>query len=170
MFCDYAATSNDPWELAEGVKFAQGLWSNYFPNIKHTVKLKNNPIFFLVSPSYFHYCCLTFQSFNSKFIHGAMALQAIEVYFDQHPCFNDPEQRAAYVKWAVHKLTQKLDKFSRKFLVPPSEYPYMWANFDDDDPDHVVCISLFRQRLLSFSRSAKGSSSIHVFSILLHSI
>ena len=52
----------------------------------------------------------------------------------------------------------------QKFLVPPSECPYMWANFDNDDSDHVVHISSFREHFLSFPRSMKGFSSTHVFS------
>ena len=52
MFRDYAATSSDPWELTGAVEYVQILWNLYFLDINHTVKLKNDPVFFVVSPSY----------------------------------------------------------------------------------------------------------------------
>ena len=53
MFCDYAASSSDPWELSGAVEYAQMLWDIYFSDIRHTAKLKNDLVFFLVSSSYF---------------------------------------------------------------------------------------------------------------------
>ena len=52
MFHDYAATSSDPWELTRAVEYVQILWNLYFSDINHTVKLKNDLVFFVVSPSY----------------------------------------------------------------------------------------------------------------------
>ena len=53
MFRDYAASSSDPWELSRAVEYVQMLWDIYFSDIRHTAKLKNDPVFFLVSSSYF---------------------------------------------------------------------------------------------------------------------
>ena len=59
---------------------------------------------------------------------ASCAEKAVEVYFDQQPCFDDPAQCAAYVTWAVCEPTEKLDKSGQKFLVLPSECPHMWAS------------------------------------------
>ncbi|KIM59483.1 hypothetical protein SCLCIDRAFT_126075 [Scleroderma citrinum Foug A] len=138
MFCDYVATLCDPWELTGAVEFVQVLWNIYFSDIDHTVKPKNDLVFFIVSSSFIYV-------WHSGF--ASRAEKVVEAYFNQHPCFDDPEQRTAYVKWVVHEPTEKFDKSRWKFLVPPSECPYIWANFDDNDPDHVVCISSFREHL-----------------------
>ncbi|KIJ60589.1 hypothetical protein HYDPIDRAFT_32014, partial [Hydnomerulius pinastri MD-312] len=120
MFRDYTATLDDPWEIADTVPYAQKLWSNFFPNIKHSVSYMNEPVFYLRG------------GFASR------AEKAIEAFFNRYACFDDPRDRADYVEWAVREPTEEVDNHGRKLLVPPSDYPYMWEQFNDDNPNNIV--------------------------------
>ena len=154
MFRDYTAVSDDPWELAGAVEQAQWLWDRYFPDIKHTVQPQNDPVFFLV---WFHvsFLChaiasniikLQQQVYTWRGGFASRAEKAVENYFDQRPCFDNPKFRAAYISWAVREPTEQLDDHGHKVVIPPAECPYMWVRFEDDNPDDVVCMFTFRDQ------------------------
>ncbi|KIK74213.1 hypothetical protein PAXRUDRAFT_176391 [Paxillus rubicundulus Ve08.2h10] len=132
QFQDYMATLNNPWEIVDTITYAQKLWDANFPKIKHMVHYKNDPVSYLLKQHIYNW--------QSGF--AVRAEKAVAAFFDRYPVFDESKDRAAYVEWAVPKPMEEVDDHGRAVLVPPLDYPYMWEEYEDENPNNLVSISL----------------------------
>ncbi|KIK73528.1 hypothetical protein PAXRUDRAFT_178187, partial [Paxillus rubicundulus Ve08.2h10] len=124
QFQDYMATLDNPWEIADTITYAQKLWDANIPKIKHMVRYKNDP--------------LKQHIYNWQSGFAAWAEKAVAMFFDRYPVFDEFKDHATYVEWTVPKPTEEVDDHSCAVLVPPLDYPYMWDEYEDKDPNNLV--------------------------------
>ena len=92
-------------------------------------------------------------------LHGK---KAVEAFFNRYERFGSLNARRAYVLWAVPEPEQKIDPKGRKYLVPPSVFPYMWHKIEGDS-DNQVSHVWYSLTLLIACRSKKVYSCMNAF-------
>ncbi|KAG1855565.1 hypothetical protein F4604DRAFT_1685666 [Suillus subluteus] len=130
-----------PWDIADRVGDVQQLWDRCFPDDSHTLKKKNEPVFFL----------------------------AVAAFITQQTAgFETQIDIAAYVEWAVPESQPFLCEDSRGHAPPPI-FPFMWADVDETDPEipvgkgpfqHEVVLDVFAFCLESVSAIPKGIKKV----------
>ena len=140
----YYSSLNSLWKLSnlDNVVHIQSLWDETFPNISCKVALRNDPIFALVCLLFHRTPLLTHikvrqRTYDWRGDLVACAWKAVEAFFDRYKNFTNAAGRAAYVKWAVPEVKEKIDAHGDRIPVAPKIYPYMWASVVDD-PDGPV--------------------------------
>ncbi|KAI0054315.1 hypothetical protein BV25DRAFT_1922803 [Artomyces pyxidatus] len=90
MLLDHIGTQQSPWGIVGLVEDLQMLWDRVFPDIEHQVAEKDDPVYFVAKQ----------RAAEWRTAFAASALHALEAFFERDAQYDDPEERAAFVKWA----------------------------------------------------------------------
>ncbi|KAF8125588.1 hypothetical protein EV363DRAFT_1084961, partial [Boletus edulis] len=126
----YISQLDEPWDLVHPnhVAFAQVLW-NVLIKVEHMVALKHEPVFALLKQ----------RACEWRAEIAKRALLATRHFFSDYEELTTSEGRAEYVAWAVPENKYVVNKHTKlKIIVPPSLFPYMWAEVQVSETGDVV--------------------------------
>ncbi|KAG2044049.1 hypothetical protein BDR03DRAFT_977728 [Suillus americanus] len=125
-------------DIVDQLEQAQKLWECCFMDHPHTLKKKNEPVFFLVKQ-----CTYNWHSMFTT--HGKKAVTAFIA--QQSTDFDTPTEIMAYIEWAVPNA-QSFEDEEGKGRAPPLIFPFIWYDVDESDAQNPIRKGLFQHEAI----------------------